>query len=1025
MVPKLPSPKLTPAKFVRPHCANLIKRERLFQQLDKSLEGRLTWIVAPAGSGKTSLISSYFNNRKKNCAWYSLDAYERDPYVFFQSIGQAFTPFLNNQELPLYNPTLTPNPIEFTALFFNRLYAQLNEPICLVLDDFHRLGETHEVEKVHHIIATAVEHLPSACHIVVASRHLPPAALSRFTSAPDASLLFHDTLKFQPNEVDDLLKLMEIDQFSQTQQLALLSASDGWAAGVTLLLRDYQLKGVLQFSDANEANKQPTLSVDNQSILYNYFSGVMLNELSEKQQNTLVFLACLPYITEELSNAVCQNETGWDLIKKLYESNTFVAKRHDLPEEQFEFHHLFQAFLTEKSAQLYSEEELKSIHIRIANTLLAARLVDEAVALYAKAESWKNVISVLYEHGIVRCRFGQVENVYTWVQLVPTHLRDEDPWLLFLSGLSQSIINPQEPPSDLKRACEMFLESDDLQALAISWSTYINTLVLQWREDELYIEKIIARFSDDLSQYDKDTVIALLEGMTSIAPTYPNYDQILDRYLSPAMDYFFNTEDPNRVTLLGFNLTMIFQAKGGQYSELRKLNSHTRAQFLTGKLSSFSRAILSLRLYQQGFFDYDMTLFEESINEQNTLIQNEGVAILDMYADAGQAYLLLYKNQAPLADKLIEEYEKKWHMANPVSRSQYFFMSSWSAIQQDQMQKALVMAENGIECINEFLQPIRAMLALMASYAACNLNQQTKLQEHIQTIEANIPNKNHEGPFQIEYHYLQAHIALAQHDYDRAEQALSIALQMASRQRVITACFLFHSIRQKLLAFALERQIEPEYAIEQIQKIGLAPPPYHHSETWPWKIKILTQQTLKIFIDGEPLIFGRKTPRKLLEVIKAMVVLGGRDVPLHRIADLLWPESPGDDAQGALDTTLHRLRKILGKDTVVVYDGKISFNSDLCWVDTWALETAMRNLDEQNKTGHIETESATRMHRWAKELQRLYRHRILEKDEESPWLITYREKMHQRIGKTLATTVQQLSRGGHPALAESLLSAQS
>ena len=107
---------------------------------------------------------------------------------------------------------------------------------------------------------------------------------------------------------------------------------------------------------------------------------------------------------------------------------------------------------------------------------------------------------------------------------------------------------------------------------------------------------------------------------------------------------------------------------------------------------------------------------------------------------------------------------------------------------------------------------------------------------------------------------------------------------------------------------------------------------------WPWPLRVRTLGGFAIERDGAPLKFARKAPKRLLDLLRLITALGGRQVDASRAAAMLWPDAEGDEARDALKTMLHRTRSLLGADLLVVRDGQIAFDEELTWVDTWALE---------------------------------------------------------------------------------------
>jgi DNA-binding SARP family transcriptional activator len=152
----------------------------------------------------------------------------------------------------------------------------------------------------------------------------------------------------------------------------------------------------------------------------------------------------------------------------------------------------------------------------------------------------------------------------------------------------------------------------------------------------------------------------------------------------------------------------------------------------------------------------------------------------------------------------------------------------------------------------------------------------------------------------------------------------------------------------RLCATALEEDIEVPYVQDLIRKRWLPLAPELRPAAWPWTVKIYTLGKFQVLIDGQPLGKKRKAPHRLLDLLKALVVCGGQDVPVSRLMDMLWPDADGDQAQENLKKAIARLRKLIAVDDVLQWhDGKISLNHGLCWVDALAFDKPAKQQDEQ------------------------------------------------------------------------------
>ena len=141
-----------------------------------------------------------------------------------------------------------------------------------------------------------------------------------------------------------------------------------------------------------------------------------------------------------------------------------------------------------------------------------------------------------------------------------------------------------------------------------------------------------------------------------------------------------------------------------------------------------------------------------------------------------------------------------------------------------------------------------------------------------------------------------------------------------------------------LFNLALRKGIEVDLVQDIIRMFRLRPP-VDAPDNWPWPVRIFTLGCCEAQVNGEKLEFSGKQPRKTLLLLKAIVALGGRDVPEQTLCDLLWGDEEGDAARNALSITVLRLRKLLGSNEAIVHQGgKVSLTPELCWVDAWAFE---------------------------------------------------------------------------------------
>lgn len=150
------------------------------------------------------------------------------------------------------------------------------------------------------------------------------------------------------------------------------------------------------------------------------------------------------------------------------------------------------------------------------------------------------------------------------------------------------------------------------------------------------------------------------------------------------------------------------------------------------------------------------------------------------------------------------------------------------------------------------------------------------------------------------------------------------------------------------------------------------------------RIVIFALGRFEILLNGIPLHFKGRAPTRSLELLTALVAAGDGGVNVGRLSDQLWPDADGFDAYRALTTTLHRLRRILGaNDAVRLCAGRLALDAQICTVDAWIFERALRGAADAEA---IESILDTY-------------HGPLLADDPSPWALAARERLEDLIGR--------------------------
>ena len=214
-----------------------------------------------------------------------------------------------------------------------------------------------------------------------------------------------------------------------------------------------------------------------------------------------------------------------------------------------------------------------------------------------------------------------------------------------------------------------------------------------------------------------------------------------------------------------------------------------------------------------------------------------------------------------------------------------------------------------------------------------------------------------------------------------------------------------------MCATALAKDIERRYAIELIRRQRLSAD--ESAATWPHTIVVRCLGALDIRLEDEAVALPKKGPSMPTRLLKAIVALGGRDVSDEQLVSALWPDADGARGKTALNTTLHRLRRLLKHDSaIVVQGGAIHLNRDVIGLDVWAFERAAVELDRAVELGVTSSVVAA-----AERLASLYGGQLFAGDESLAVVVAARARLHSRFLRTLERAAQLLEARGDFAAA--------
>ncbi len=218
--------------YVPPIRSKQIARPRLYDLINDGLDRAVILVSAPAGYGKTTLVSSWLKEKKIPSTWLSLDDGDNDPIRFLQYLIAALVliaPGIEDDAIGMLQG-IQPAQFESVINLLSNELASFSDPFVLVLDDFHVIHS----DSVLKILSYLLEHLPPQMHLVLLSRTDPPLPLSRLRVRHQLMDIRADQLRFTQDEIAVFLNDAMGLTLSAYDLSAMEMRTEGWIAGLQL-----------------------------------------------------------------------------------------------------------------------------------------------------------------------------------------------------------------------------------------------------------------------------------------------------------------------------------------------------------------------------------------------------------------------------------------------------------------------------------------------------------------------------------------------------------------------------------------------------------------------------------------------------------------------------------------------------------------------------------------------------------------------------------------------------------------------
>ncbi|HSB00138.1 MAG TPA: hypothetical protein VLE49_05775, partial [Anaerolineales bacterium] len=408
-----------------------VDRPRLIEQLNQGLDKALILVSAPAGYGKTTLISNWLRETNLPSSWVSLDENDNDLLHFLQyfiAALQRVIPGIGADLLGMLRG-MQPAPID---TFMNLLVNKITEhatPFILVLDDFHLI----QAQPILEMVTFLLEHRPPQMHLVLLTRTDPPFPLSRLRVRNQLIEIRADHLRFTPAEITIFLNEVMGLKLHADDVATLEARTEGWIAGLQLAALSMRgTKNLHNFIYAFAGS-------------HRYIMDYLAEEVLQLQPESIRLFLLKTSILDRMNGPLCDSLlkldgtasfNGQAALEFLEQMNLFVIPLDD-EKHWYRYHHLFADVLNQYLEKQFPDQ-LRDLHRRAAQWYGQNGYISEALQHSLAAGDQDFAVQLIEQNGCMLMMRGEAFTLLNWIEAVESR-SDARPWLAILTAWAYAL----------------------------------------------------------------------------------------------------------------------------------------------------------------------------------------------------------------------------------------------------------------------------------------------------------------------------------------------------------------------------------------------------------------------------------------------------------------------------------------------------------------------------------------------------------------------------------------------------------
>lgn len=982
----MPSRNPALAKLSHPRMPPVAMRARLFRRLDALRDLPCTWVCGPAGSGKTTLVSAYLRSATRPSFWFHVDEGDQDPAAMISYlVVLAAQAQPEAAPLPYLTPEHRADIAGFCRQFFRRFYQILPAECTVVFDNCHRAsGDAFSL-----LLRSAVEEAPSGIWLIALSRHQLPIDFAKVQANRQVGVIGADDLRLDLEEARSVMASMEIPMDTDIESLHAMC--DGWVAGLILML-----------SQARGGHRgTPSLRPDPRSreAIFHYFADELFRSAEPALRALLLRTSLLQSITPERARELTGNSLAGELLEGLYQRHFFTIRRDSTAGHEagsYSYHDLFRAFLVERLEQELTATDLMALRTKVAGMLERAGLVADAVEQYRMLERWSDVARLVRTEAQRMIDQGRLQTLGDWLRCLPTESIAADPWLLLYRGHVTAVTNPPQAASVFESAYDRFVTAGDESGQFNAAFAMMETMMMSsasYKAWDRWIDVLAGFLESHPPEQPALKVRAWHTLLYTCLYRRPGHPLIGTAVTTLDRELFGGHLRPTQAIQAATGLIAYAHFSCDEALAARVIPALRR--WLDGEqIAVMSRALGAGWMMVYHFFD---ARYQEALHWAGTALDLAQAYGFQTIARAWAWYRVQSMAHLGQRDAAVTEAARLQVAQDDSGQSSPAAYAATSCalahFVAGDTATAIQLGEKGLEAwrANGFIiaglawaQSMQAVYRMAAGETEAALALVESAENGLAGTVCNYPDAL--------YALLRAQAALRYADRAAAIAHLKTCLALSGNHKRIAVLSWARPFLPELFSLAWQEGIEREKVAELIVEWNV-PAPSPDTPNWPRPLELYLLGDFEVRRSGLPLDFGRKPPRKVLALLKAIAICGERGLSTDSARSLFWPDQEGDAAVASQAAALYRLRKILGVPQAIrLAEGRLTLDPGLTWVDMTAFERLAASSVEQDRLQALV----------------LYRGSLLPHDEEEPWSTAARLRLRDVFSRLVVLVAAPL-----------------